>query len=86
MANLAEVLGNALSLEVRDRAALAEKLLEVWRSSPRRKRIACGRRRRKDAWRSIAQVVLKRFRRMRYTRRRNDSSGDANQVPRGGRG
>lgn len=27
MANLAEVLGNALSLEVRDRAALAEKLL-----------------------------------------------------------
>ena len=27
MANLAEVLGNALSLEVRDRAALAERLL-----------------------------------------------------------
>lgn len=27
MANLAEVLGDALSLEVRDRAALAEKLL-----------------------------------------------------------
>ena len=27
MANLAEVLGNTLSLEVRDRAALAEKLL-----------------------------------------------------------
>jgi putative addiction module component (TIGR02574 family) len=27
VANLAEVLGNALSLEVRDRAALAEKLL-----------------------------------------------------------
>ena len=27
MANLAEVLGNARSLEVRDRAALAEKLL-----------------------------------------------------------
>ena len=27
MANLAEVLGNALNLEVRDRAALAEKLL-----------------------------------------------------------
>ncbi len=28
MANLAEVLGNALNLEVRDRAALAERLLE----------------------------------------------------------
>lgn len=27
MANLADVLGNALSLEVRDRAALAERLL-----------------------------------------------------------
>lgn len=27
MANLAEVLGNALNLEVRDRAALAERLL-----------------------------------------------------------
>ena len=49
MANLAEVLRNALSLEVRERATLAERLSPVWMRSPRRKQSAFGRRKRKGA-------------------------------------
>jgi len=84
MADLAEVLKNALSLNVKDRAALAERLLASLDGSDEEEA--------EDLWAQEAQRRLEEYRAgragvaglLRSRKRLKDSSGDSRPVPRSG--
>jgi hypothetical protein len=70
MSNLAEILKRAMSLDVHDRATLAERLLASLEELTEEEAERLGQRNPKEGWSSTAQVARKWSRPKKFVRRR----------------
>jgi hypothetical protein len=86
MSDLDEALKHALSLDVRDRAALAERLLASLEDLPEEDADCLWAEEAQGAWTLTEKAAPERFELKKFTRRQKDSFGDTHQVPRGSRG